>query len=703
MSDAGEPRLSGILAVVAEAAEGLVRSTFELPGAQPLLEALGVATGASRSYLFTTREDAGGAVVADLLLEWVAEGVESQISNPDLQGYGFDATGNRWLLDRLSAGEVVAGTREELPATFGSTLESQQIESILMTPILVRGGLWGLLGFDDCSAPRRWSEAEIGALRLASSLLAAAVERRDVEHGLRESEARYRALFEDSSDAVWAIDTEARFLALNRRAARLLGGEASELIGRSWAEFLPEDQLRHLDRLTDDSESDAGDTGWFELRLDAKAGEAPVWIEVRSRAVARGGGKVVGFQGTGRDVTARREVEQQLRRIERLEAWGRMAAGVARNFDGLMTTIRGYGERLVHDLRPTDPLRADAAEILLAADRAAELTRELVALGGAQPWRPERIDVSAWVEERLSMLRRLVGGEQGLSFESAPAVGAIEVDPELLEQALVALVMWLRDRHDEDLRIEIRAEPASGDDLKRRGAVDAAAGAYVRLRLADDGPAIGEETAGRLFEPLFVREFPETEGGGGGLATVYGIVRQCGGYLFADAGDDRGTRLDVYLPSIEAPEEKAPGEVSEGIREAPTILLVEDDELIRSLAEQILVGRGFRVLAADGASAALELAGAEKEPIDLLLTDIVMPGTSGVDLGQRLLRQHPSMKILYMSGYSESLVFRYGLFRDRSSLLRKPFSADDLERRVRELLGPAEGPSGIASEGSGPA
>jgi len=696
VSDRGEPRTARILAAVAEAAEGLVRSTFEVPAAEPMLESLAVATAASRSYLFTTRRGQEGAVVADLLLEWVADGVEAQITNADLQGFDFEATGNGWLLERLAAGEVVAGTSEELPEAFRPTLAAQQIESILMTPILVRGELWGLLGFDDCATPRRWSDAESGALRLASSLLAAAVERRDAERKLRESEARYRALFEDSSDAVWATDTEARFVALNRRAARLLGGDAEDLVGRSWAEFLQGDQARLVDRLTDEASVDPDGTGWFEIRLDAASGAAPVWIEVRSRPVVRGT-QVVGFQGTGRDVTSRRELEEQLRRIERLEAWGRMAAGVARTFDGLMTTVRGYGERLVQELRPTDPLRADAAEILLAADRAAELTRELVAVGGAQPWQPERIDVATWISERLPMLRRLVGGELGLRFESASGVGAIEVDPELLEQALVALVLWMRDRHPEESQIEFRAQPATGEELVRRGAVDAGAGRYVRLRLADDGPAIGDETASRLFEPLFVRDLPATETGGGGLSTVYGIVRQCGGYLFAESGGDVGTRLDVFLPSIEAPASvvERPGDEPEGVA---TILLVEDDGLIRSLAEQILIGRGFRVLSAEGASEALELASAEKAPIDLLLTDIVMPGTSGVDLGQRLLRQHPSMKILYMSGYSDSLVFRYGLFRDRSSLLRKPFSAEELERKVRELLEGGGGPSPAAGE-----
>jgi len=687
-SSAAARRSARILEEVVAVAERFLRAPYESDRVEEMLERLGRASEASRSYLFVLRAGPDGETLADQTLEWVDAGCEPQRDNPQLQGFSFRATGNAWLHERLAAGETVAGPAEELPEPLRGVMREKRILSVLLTPVHVRGEFWGFLGYDDRRQPRPWSEAEVGALRLAASVLAAAVERREAERSLRESEERYRELFENSSDAIWATDRDGRFVALNRRAARLLGRRRAEVLGHSWEEFIDPEQRRAAAGAAAGEESQDA-TGWFELRID-RPDEEPSWVEIRARPRVEDG-RLVGYQGTGRDVTERRRLRERLSQAERMEAWGRLAAGLARDFDGLMTTIRGFGEQVAAQLRPSDPMRAEVSEILLAAERAAELTRDLVALGRQQPALPERLDAAAWLERRLPMLRRLVGEGVELGFERESGETPVDADPQLLEQAVVTLVLWLRDGMAEGGRIEIAVRAAAGEDVARRGAPEEVARRYAHLEIADDGPGIDAETAGRLFEPFFQME-GQSGGRGLGLSAVYGIVRQCGGFVFAGGRPERGTVLDIYLPLVDedaAAVEGAASAIAEPAAPggAPTVLLVEDEDLIRSLAEQILSERGYRVLAAANASEAIETASRHASPIDLLLTDVVMPGSSGTDLAHRLLRQHPEMKVLYMSGYSDSLVFRFGVLQERSAFLQKPFSAELLESKVRELIG----------------
>jgi len=291
-----------------------------------------------------------------------------------------------------------------------------------------------------------------------------------------------------------------------------------------------------------------------------------------------------------------------------------------------------------------------------------------------------RLDLGAWLEQRAALLRRIAGDGVELVVRPAPAGGRVEIDPDLIEQALVALVQHARDRMVAGGRIEITIAEVPGSEVSARGAPEATASIYQRITLRDDAPRLESAAAERLFEP-FSDGTGDARGPRLGLSIVYGIVRQCGGFAAAESRAGEGNVFDLYLPV--APPESADDE--RGERPA-RVLLVEDEDLIRALAEQILVDRGYRVLPAANASEALEVVSRESEPIDLLLTDVVMPGSSGGDLAQRLLRHHPEMKVLYMSGYSDSLILRYGVLQERSAFLQKPFSAEGLERKVRDLL-----------------
>jgi len=562
-----ESSASAILEAVSAAAGEFLREEYSERSAERMLARLGAATGVSRTYLFGHREaDESADVLADLRVEWVADGIAPQIANPQRLGWSYRGSGNLELLARFERGEIVAGSADELPAGFRPVLEEGGIRSILMTPVVVRGALWGVLGFDECRRLRRWSEPEIDALRLGASVLAAAIER----------------------------------------------------------------------ATTDDD---------------------------------------------------RRRGEEQERRAERMEAWGWLAAGLARDFDGLMATIRGHGEKLLGALRPGDPMREDVSEMLLAAERAAEVTRDLASLGRQQPARPTRLATAEWLTARIPLLRRLVGDAARLELRAAEPCGDIEADSDLLEQALVTFVLHARERVADGGVIEVGCSPVEPEELSSLSLSELVAGPAVRITVRDDGPALDQEAANRQFEPFFSTQ-GDARHGGLGLAAAYGIVRQFGGLVSMNAEPEGGNRCELLLPRADAP----PQVLSEAARatgeptRAPTVLLVEDEDLIRHLAEQILVDAGYRVLTAANASEATEIAAAATAPIDLLLTDVVMPGVSGADLAHRLLRQHPEMRILYMSGYSDSLIFRYGVLQERAAFLRKPFSAEILERRVEELI-----------------
>ncbi len=676
-----------IFEAVAAAAEGFLRAPYSDATVAEMLARLGRAARASRAYLFVERVSDAGDLVADQKLEWVAEGVAAQIDDPALQGWSYRDSDATWLRQRLAAGESVAGRVEEFSGALGELLRAQQIRSLLWTPVRIRDELWGFVGFDECREDRTWSEPEVMALRLGASVLGAAVERERAERELRDSEERYRDLIENASDAVWAIDLEGRFVTVNGALEELLRQPREEILGRSWRDVLPADQQAGVERAIRVAREAAKPVSAYELRLDRKETE-PAWLEVRSHPVVRDGERI-GFQGTGRDVTERRRLEERLRQAVRMEAWGRLAAGVARDFDSLMVTIRGYGESALARIRADDPLRAEVSEILLAAERAAEMTRELVAFGRQQPARPVAVEVAELLEQRMALLRRIAGEDIMVVNLAETPLGRIRVDPDLVEQALVALFLNARDAMLDGGRIEISSSLTDAAELAARGAPEAVPGTYVRLTLRDSGPGLAPEDAARLFEPFYSTQ-ELGKGRGLGLSTVYGIVRQCDGYVFAESRPGEGTAFDLFFPLAEparARPMESPAPVEPHHPEKPTVLLVEDEDLIRSLAEQILSERGYEVLPAANASEALDVVHRSGGRIDLLLTDIVMPGASGSDLAQRLLRRHPDMKVLYMSGYSDSLIFRYGVLQDRAAFLQKPFSADVLERKVRDLIG----------------
>ncbi|HSE06782.1 MAG TPA: response regulator, partial [Methylomirabilota bacterium] len=386
------------------------------------------------------------------------------------------------------------------------------------------------------------------------------------------------------------------------------------------------------------------------------------------------------------DLSERKRLEMQLRHTQKMEAMGRLAGGVAHDFNNLLTVITGRSVLLLSRLTADDPLRRSVEQIQKTADRAAALTRQLLAFSRKQVLQRKNLDLNTTVEEISAMLRRLIGEDIDLLLTLGPDAGRVNADPGQLEQVLMNLAVNARDAMPSGGTLGVEtARVQLPPPLDRPDALPA--GPYAVLRVMDTGVGMDTATLARIFEPFFTTKEPG-KGTGLGLSMVHGVVRQHGGEIRVRSVVGAGTTFEIYLPQIEAsPEASGTGEAT--VRPATgseTVLLAEDEEEVRALAREVLERQGYTVLeAADGAQA-LQVFEKESARIDLILTDVVMPRMSGRELVDRVRARKPSMPVLYMSGYTEDAILRHGV-RDASMLLLgKPFTPSDLVRKIREVL-----------------
>ncbi len=504
---------------------------------------------------------------------------------------------------------------------------------------------------------------------------------------LRESEERFRTMFESAATATILHDRDGRILTANSAAAELFGLTLAELKGRTHHELIhPEegapDDLALLLR---------GELDQYraERRLVSATGET-IYAHVAVSLVRDADTNPQYALAMIEDVTERRELEERLRQAQKLEAIGRLAGGVAHDFNNMLTAIGGYNT-LAHERAPEgSPLRADLDEIRKATERAALLTRQLLAFSRKQILQPELLNLNAVILELEAMLRPLIGEDIVLTTRLDPALGPIEADPGQLQQVLMNLVVNARDAMPSGGALAIEtanAEVAEGD-------ATIAPGRYVALTVRDSGHGIDADTLEQIFEPFFTTK-DVGKGTGLGLATVYGIVKQSGGYVVVESEPDAGTAFTVYLPrDAEArprpePDDEPPPEATivepEPAEPATeTVLLVEDEDVVRRLVRQVLEGAGYRVLEAADGGAAIELA--REGHVDLLLTDLVMPKLGGREVAAELRRTLPDLKVIYMSGYADGGILENGLLQPGTELLEKPFAFADLTGRVRRVL-----------------
>ena len=386
-----------------------------------------------------------------------------------------------------------------------------------------------------------------------------------------------------------------------------------------------------------------------------------------------------------------RQLEGQLRQSQKMEAIGQLAGGIAHDFNNVLTVITGYSQLLLARLDPGHPLRVELEEIRKAGERAAALTRQLLAFSRRQVLEPKVLHLNEILASIEGMVRRLIGEDIEMAVLSSPALHPIKADPGQIEQVIVNLAVNARDAMPQGGKLTIETADVELDQIRTGKDVTIPAGHYVMLAVSDTGHGMDGATKAHIFEPFFTTK-EKGKGTGLGLATVYGIVKQSDGYITVYSEPDRGATFKIYLPRAEAAPEVPELKVfRESLDGSETVLVVEDEDTIRSLASNVLQSHGYRVLEALSARDAMRLSEKEGGAIDLLLTDVVMPQISGRELAERLLVLRPGIKVLFMSGYTDDAVIRHGVLQEGTAFLQKPFVPNDLARKVREVLDATHG------------
>jgi PAS domain S-box-containing protein len=504
---------------------------------------------------------------------------------------------------------------------------------------------------------------------------------RNAEAALRESERRSSALIENSSEGIVTLAGDVVIRWASPSATHLLGCALEQLRGRNMTEFIhPDDAQAVVDLFThivlEPAERVA--TRW---RIKDAAGRWAVLEGIFTNLLTEPGLHAVVLHF--RDVTESLALQEQLAQAQKMDAIGRLAGGVAHDFNNLLTAIVGHTELLKDQLAADSPALADLAEIERAANRATGLTQQLLAFSRRQVLQPAVLEIDAAIDRMRRMLERLIGEDVKLVVRPG-AAGSVRFDPTQMEQVLLNLVVNARDAMPRGGTIVIETAARDVDDAAARR-IGVPPGPYAVLTVRDTGHGMDEAVRARVFEPFFSTR---KQGTGLGLSTVYGAVRQGGGVVAVESEPDRGTIFTIHLPRVTAPE-VAPAAVSAAGSQADgteTVLLVEDEASVRELAARILRQRGYRVLEAPNGAVAIVTAHQHVGPIQLLLTDVVMPDLSGPNLADRLRTVRPDMRTLFMSGYTDEAVVHHGVLAGVTALLQKPFTPGALAAKVREVL-----------------
>jgi len=519
---------------------------------------------------------------------------------------------------------------------------------------------------------------------------------RATQEELRRSEANFRSLVTNAPYGICSCDSTGKILDANPAFLDLLGATSTEeVIGQ------------HIYSLYADSEQ------WFDLadflRSSApfkgltaewkRKGGTTTGVRVSGRSVSNGRKEGVVFEIFAEDVTERRALEQQLRQSQKMEAVGRLAGGIAHDFNNLLMVISGYSEFLLERLGAEPHLRGPAQEIASAAERASSLTRQLLAFSRKQMLAPRVISLNDIATENLKMLTRMIGEDIDLVMTPGNDLWAVRADAGQIEQVIMNLAVNARDAMPSGGKLTIETANVTLDEEYARLHSPLRPGDYVMFAISDTGAGMDSETQSHIFEPFFTTK--GTKGTGLGLSTVYGIVKQSGGYIWVYSEVGKGTTFKIYLPRVASTGEKAaqvatpiPFQTVEPGTE--TILLVEDEANLRYLARQYLEKQGYKVIEAADGAVAMQIAVAHEAVIHLLLTDVIMPGMNGRELAQRISEIRPNVKILYMSGYTENVIGQNGTLDAGVRLLQKPFNLRDLKSKVREVLDATPTPPEVA-------
>jgi two-component system cell cycle sensor histidine kinase/response regulator CckA len=618
--------------------------------------------------------------IADVIL--LALDLEGRITLLNRKGCSTLGWEERELLGRNWMDTCLPSrTRDVLRRSFHNLLAGDL--SYIENPVVTKAGEERMISWRNAQL-RDGAGCIIGTLSSGEDI----TERKRAEQNLLKSEARARTLVESNIIGIATGDLNGKLIEANEACLRLVGYSREDLLsGEMRWDVLTPPEYHDSDRLALEQLRTTGVASPWEKQFFRKdGGRISVLIGVTTRVAADGDVECVSFV---LDISERKQLEQQLRQAQKMEAVGRLAGGIAHDFNNLLGVIIGYSEIFEERLGLSDPLRPKAEQIKKAGLRAATLTRQLLAFSRQQVLEPKVLDLNAVVADTLKMLQRVLGEDIELIASPGPELGRIKADQGQIEQVIMNLAVNARDAmpHGGTLRISTTNEDLDEVYVLQHPAV-VVPGSYVMFAVSDTGCGMDRETQTKIFEPFFTTK-ELGKGTGLGLATVYGVVKQSGGYIWVYSELGRGSTFKIYLPRIE--EALTASDSGKGGKEIgrgwETILLVEDALPLRGLAHELLEDSGYTVLEAANGADAIQVAEQHQGPIHLLLTDVVMPGMDGAKVAEYMTRIYPGIKVLYASGYTDDTIVHHGVLNSGIALLQKPFTRATLTNKVREVLG----------------
>ncbi len=644
---------------------------------------------AERSYIYLFGKN---GTQLEISHEWRAKGIKSKIPIHEK----VDNDDFSWLVNTIKQQIVIQVSNiNDLPAnanTLKAIFKVEDIKSLIIVPMVYRKTVIGFIGFDSVRDEIKWTESIAELLRISGEVFVNAIRRKKTAELNRRSEEKLRILFERTEDVVFISAPDGKIIDINPAGAKMLGySSKDELLQKHRANdfyFNPEDRKAYQRVL-----EQYGNVRDYELVLKRKDGQKVVVLETTT-AVRNDKGDIISYEGIMRDVTDKKQLEQQLLQSQKMESIGLLAGGIAHDFNNIMTAINGYADMILMNMKSGNPHYKDILNILKGGKRAENLTRQLLAFSRKQIIEPKIIDINKVISDLNKMMRRLIGEDITLETKLLNEISRIKADPVQIQQILVNLIVNSRYAIDKKTdntikKITIGTEEVRLDKnfvILHPGSKE---GRYVVISVTDTGIGMDEETKSKIFEPFFTTK-EEGKGTGLGLSTVYGIVKQNNSSIYIDSELGKGATFRVYWPATH--EELPPdftddsSELSTEVNE--TILVVEDDEAVRDIACSFLKSLGYKALEASNGVEALKLIRKKNliMDIDLLLTDMVMPEMGGEELAQKIKEINPDIKILLSSGYTDSQIVKCGMITKDYHFLPKPYSMQQMAKKVRDVL-----------------
>lgn len=483
-----------------------------------------------------------------------------------------------------------------------------------------------------------------------------------------------------------ALGTDGTVTLINKKGCQILGYEEEEIIGKNWFDnFIPKAMRMEIQDVFDELMQGTSSVRQYNENLVLTKKGTERMVAWHNTLLTNDKGDIIGTLSSGEDITENRRLEEQLFQSQKMEAIGRLAGGIAHDFNNALTAIMGYSDIIAKDAEVKDKHRSYIDEIKKSAERAATLTQQLLAFSRKQIMQPKVLNLNTMLKNTKNMLQRMIGEDITFRLQTATPIDMIKVDPGKIEQVVINLAVNARDAMPNGGILEVETKNIFLDHAFCEMHKGADPGNYVLLSVHDTGKGIDNETMKHIFEPFFTTK-EIGKGTGLGLATVYGIVRQSGGYIDVQSQEGSGTTVAIYLPRVDkVPEtvEKHESKVAEGKNE--TILFVEDDDMVRNMVAAVLEQYGYNVIEAENGSVAMKRC-EQEDKIHLMITDVVMPGTSGPDLVRQIITMQPEMKVLYISGYTDDAIVHHGVLDENTPFLQKPFTPQKLALKVQELL-----------------